>query len=227
MRHASPVLQSLLCASNRHSLPPLVQVDPKHRSREQAFRKCRRHLPAADRLLHRFGLYCGSAMPLASANVVRLLLLIEADAQKGRLPIYDTVSDLLVLVPRTSFGQGPWIWTVSNALACWSKSRRCCGNWEENPARIIARAGLDPDILRDPENSISFIEFGRLIETCVAETGCEHIGLLVGQRSALTNLGLVGRLMQNAPTLEGCAPRSLQESKSLCAWCRYLSADPG
>jgi AraC-like DNA-binding protein len=70
------------------------------------------------------------------------------------------------------------------------------------PARVIARAGIDPDILRDPENSISFIEFGRLVETCVAETGCEHFGLLVGQRSALANLGLVGRLMQNAPTLK-------------------------
>ena len=56
------------------------------------------------------------------------------------------------------------------------------------PARVIARAGIDPDILRDPENSISFIEFGRLVETCVAETGCEHFGLLVGQRSALANL---------------------------------------
>ena len=28
----------------------------------------------------------------------------------------------------------------------------------KDPARIIARAGLDPDILRDPENSISFID---------------------------------------------------------------------
>jgi AraC-like DNA-binding protein len=70
------------------------------------------------------------------------------------------------------------------------------------PAGVIARAGIEPDILSDPENSISFVEFGRLVEVCVAETGCEHFGLLVGQRASTTTLGLVGRLMQNAPTLK-------------------------
>jgi AraC-like DNA-binding protein len=35
----------------------------------------------------------------------------------------------------------------------------------------------------------------------VAATGCQYFGLLVGQRSATSCLGLVGRLMRNAPTL--------------------------
>jgi AraC-like DNA-binding protein len=72
----------------------------------------------------------------------------------------------------------------------------------KDPASVVALAGVNPDLLRDPENSLSFNDFGRLVEVCVAETGCEHFGLLVGQRSAVTHLGLVGRLMQNAPTLK-------------------------
>ena len=72
----------------------------------------------------------------------------------------------------------------------------------KDPASVITRAGVNPDLLRDPENSLSFSDFGRLVEVCVAETGCEHFGLLVGQRSTTASLGLVGRLMKNAPTLK-------------------------
>lgn len=71
----------------------------------------------------------------------------------------------------------------------------------EDPARVIAGAGVNPDMLRNPENSLTFVEVGRLIQACVTATGCEHFGFLVDQRSTTTSLGLVGRLMQNAPTL--------------------------
>ena len=67
--------------------------------------------------------------------------------------------------------------------------------------RMIASAGIDPSVLRNPENSISFVDLGRLLQTCIDATGCSHIGLLVGQRSGASNLGLVGRLMRNAPTM--------------------------
>ena len=70
-----------------------------------------------------------------------------------------------------------------------------------DPATIIARAGINPDLLRNPENSLSFVELDRLLMACVAATKCQHFGLLVGQRSATLNLGLVGRLMPTAPTL--------------------------
>jgi AraC-like DNA-binding protein len=72
----------------------------------------------------------------------------------------------------------------------------------ENPATVIASAGINPDVLRNPENSLSFVELGSLLQACVAATGCEHFGLLVGQRSSTGSLGLMGRLMQNAPTLK-------------------------
>ncbi|OAF15540.1 hypothetical protein AYJ54_39955 [Bradyrhizobium centrolobii] len=71
----------------------------------------------------------------------------------------------------------------------------------QDPATVIAGAGINPDLLRNPENSLSFIELDRLVQACVAATGCEHFGLLVGQRSTTASLGLVGRLMRTAPTL--------------------------
>jgi hypothetical protein len=53
----------------------------------------------------------------------------------------------------------------------------------EDPATVIVGAGVYPDSLRNPENAISFVELGRLLEACVAATRCEHFGLLLGQRS--------------------------------------------
>jgi AraC-like DNA-binding protein len=69
------------------------------------------------------------------------------------------------------------------------------------PAKVLLAAGIDPGVLRNPENPISFVELGRLFEACVSATGCQHFGLLVGERATTDHLGLVGRLMRNAPTL--------------------------
>jgi AraC-like DNA-binding protein len=70
-----------------------------------------------------------------------------------------------------------------------------------DPARVIRSAGIDPVVLRNPESALSFPEVDRLVQACASATKCEHFGLLVGQRSGTTALGLVGRLMQTAPTL--------------------------
>ncbi len=72
----------------------------------------------------------------------------------------------------------------------------------QDPRTVIAGAGISPDLLRNPENSLSFRELGRLFGACVAATKCEHFGLLVGERSTTASLGLVGRLMRTAPTLK-------------------------
>lgn len=72
----------------------------------------------------------------------------------------------------------------------------------QDPATVIVGAGINPEVLRSPENSLSFAELDRLLQACVAATGCEHFGLLVGQRSSTASLGLVGRLMRTAPTFK-------------------------
>jgi AraC-like DNA-binding protein len=74
-------------------------------------------------------------------------------------------------------------------------------NLGADPSTVIAETGIDPDILRNPENALSFVQLGKLLRAGVAATNCQHLGLLVGQQSGMDCVGLVGRLMQNAPTL--------------------------
>ncbi len=69
-----------------------------------------------------------------------------------------------------------------------------------DPAEVAASVGIDVRVLDDPENSIPFTAAGKLLQEGAARMGCPHFGLLVGQRGDTRSLGLVGRLMRNAPT---------------------------
>jgi AraC-like DNA-binding protein len=63
---------------------------------------------------------------------------------------------------------------------------------------VVAEAGLNLELLDDSENLISYAARGRLLNRCVAATGCEHFGLLLGQRGSLSSFGLVGFLVQHS-----------------------------
>lgn len=77
-----------------------------------------------------------------------------------------------------------------------------------NPAEMLAEAGFDIGLFDDPDNLISYTARGRLMAHCVARTGCQHLGLLVGQQNALHSLGLVGSLVKYSPDV-GTALRNL------------------
>jgi AraC-like DNA-binding protein len=68
-----------------------------------------------------------------------------------------------------------------------------------DPGPLLDRAGLDADLLRNPENLIRIGQLGSLLQDCVSATGCPHFGLLVGRRGDASVLGAVGFLMRNAP----------------------------
>lgn len=70
-----------------------------------------------------------------------------------------------------------------------------------DPAPVLAAAGIDADMLRNPDNQISFIALGRLMHEAGVVSGHPHIGLLTGLRGGVETLGIVGRLMATAPTL--------------------------
>ncbi len=76
------------------------------------------------------------------------------------------------------------------------------------PAEILKEAGFDLKLFDDPENQISYAARGRLVSHCVARTGCQHFGLLVGQQGGLHSLGLMGLLVKYSPDV-GTALRSL------------------
>lgn len=64
-----------------------------------------------------------------------------------------------------------------------------------DPGAVFRRAGVDPDILYDPNNRLDFVEVGRLLVECVAATRCEYFGLLLGQSAGLEAPGIVRRMM--------------------------------
>ena len=68
-------------------------------------------------------------------------------------------------------------------------------------AEVLAAAGLDGSALEDPDNTISYATFGRLLDEGAQRSGCEYFGLLVGQAWHLSTMGLVGRLIAHSSTV--------------------------
>ncbi len=77
-----------------------------------------------------------------------------------------------------------------------------------DPAEVLAAGGFDVRLFDDPDNMISYRERGRMLAHCVATTGCQHLGLLVGQQISLCSLGLTGLLVKYSPDV-GTALRNL------------------
>jgi AraC-like DNA-binding protein len=83
-----------------------------------------------------------------------------------------------------------------------------------DPAALLAEVDIDLAIFDHPENLISYVARNHLLRHCVARTGCEHLGLLVGQQAGLNSLGLVGLLVKYSPDV-GAALRSLVRNMHL------------
>jgi AraC-like DNA-binding protein len=69
------------------------------------------------------------------------------------------------------------------------------------PERALAAAELPPDVLRNPESGLPFPKVCRLLAVAADMTDLPHLPALLGRRGGTVSLGLVGRLMQTAPTL--------------------------
>jgi len=78
-----------------------------------------------------------------------------------------------------------------------------------DPDEVMWELGIEPELFSDPGNLITYTARDRLLRQCVVRTGCQHFGLLVGNRMDLSSLGLVGLLMKTSPTVEA-ALRSLE-----------------
>ena len=57
---------------------------------------------------------------------------------------------------------------------------------------VLAAAGLRPDLLADPDNTLTYPEYERLLLIAERLTGCNYIGLLVGKRARLKEMGIAG-----------------------------------
>lgn len=82
-----------------------------------------------------------------------------------------------------------------------------------DPRNLLEEAGIDPQILVTLE-ATSFAALGRLTTLAASETRCAHFGLLVGQRTTLASLGLLGSLLRHSETI-GDALRALETHHDL------------
>lgn len=71
----------------------------------------------------------------------------------------------------------------------------------EPPEQILAEVGLDLGLFEDPDNSVSFVNVGRLLDLCAKRTGIPHFGLLVGQQAAPGSIGRLVELAAYAPNV--------------------------
>jgi len=67
------------------------------------------------------------------------------------------------------------------------------------PEEVLGRAGYDQSLFDNPDRPIPYVAAGSLIAHCVAVTGCEHLGLLLGEQAGPDTLGLPGFLLMSAP----------------------------
>jgi AraC-like DNA-binding protein len=77
-----------------------------------------------------------------------------------------------------------------------------------DPATVLRDAEVDPALFDDPDKLISYAARSRLLNHCVAATGCRHFTHLLCQQTGLHSLGLVGLLVKYSPDV-GTALRSL------------------
>lgn len=68
-----------------------------------------------------------------------------------------------------------------------------------DPRRIVEQAGFKLTQFEDPDLRIPFVQGSKMLAACVAATGCEHLGLLLGERSVPSHLGIAGFMLQSAP----------------------------
>ena len=70
-----------------------------------------------------------------------------------------------------------------------------------DPDALLAEVGLSRTYFQDPENSLTFRTIGRLFRRAIDTTGCNHVGLLMGQQTTMSFMGPVGFLMRSSPTV--------------------------
>ena len=70
---------------------------------------------------------------------------------------------------------------------------------ECEPREIIAAAGLSPEDLLDVNHHLPYIAATCLLDQCAKDSGCDHFGLLLGQRFLVVQLGIAGQLACTAP----------------------------
>ncbi len=65
---------------------------------------------------------------------------------------------------------------------------------------LLEAAGVPASVLQDFDTPISYKVLLQLFEHAVSATGCEHFGLLLGERGSVQTLGVLGLLLKSSPS---------------------------
>ncbi len=89
-----------------------------------------------------------------------------------------------------------------------------------DPDPVLAAFDLSPEAIADPDTIVPFKNVNGLLRHCRDITGCEHFGLLVGQRVRLSYLGVLGFAMKSADNVASalddlCRYRVLHDQSAL------------
>jgi AraC-like DNA-binding protein len=66
---------------------------------------------------------------------------------------------------------------------------------------VLVAAGLERSALSHPDKRVSYAAVATVLDRAARDTGCAHIGLLAGRLFHLSDMGLVGELVRNSPTV--------------------------
>lgn len=86
----------------------------------------------------------------------------------------------------------------SAALTYFAELAAACGF---DPRALLARAGLQPRCLTDPDSKVPAHRVGRLLEDAAAEANEPAFGLRLAESRRLSNLGPLALLVRDEPTL--------------------------
>lgn len=70
-------------------------------------------------------------------------------------------------------------------------------DFEVDPAPLLDEFNLTRAFFEEPENTVPYTTYGKWMGRCREMTGCQHFGLLVGQRLNMSALGAIGFLMHS------------------------------
>ena len=65
---------------------------------------------------------------------------------------------------------------------------------------VLDDAGLQAELFGDRENLFTYPQLERLFLDCEEHSGCDHFGMLLGQRTRLADMGFAGQLALCEPT---------------------------
>lgn len=85
--------------------------------------------------------------------------------------------------------------------ACLTNYREVASASGLNPVRMLLDAGLNPGVLDEPDLMIPVDAVGRLLQASATISGNESFGLCMARSRLLSNLGPVGLLIRDQPTL--------------------------